>query len=122
MYTTEWKIIIAGSRTFTNQGLLLDKVAHRLLNKIQANITVVSGGAQGADKEGEKLAIARGWSILKMPAEWDRYGKSAGYRRNEEMAVVADELIAFWDGNSRGTKHMIDIMMRARKPTHIFFF
>ena len=44
------------------------------------------------------------------PAQWKKFGKRAGYRRNEQMAEVADALIAFWDGSSRGTKHMIDIM------------
>ena len=48
----------------------------------------------------------------KYPADWDKYGKSAGYRRNEQMADNADSLIALWDGRSRGTKHMIDIAHR----------
>ena len=43
------------------------------------------------------------------PADWKKYGKSAGYVRNSEMAEVAESLIAFWDGKSRGTKNMIDI-------------
>ena len=44
------------------------------------------------------------------PANWNKFGKSAGFRRNEQMAEVADALIAFWDGKSHGTKHMIEIM------------
>lgn len=39
----------------------------------------------------------------------DLYGKSAGYKRNSEMAEIADALIAFWDCSSKGTKDMIDI-------------
>jgi len=48
-----------------------------------------------------------------MSADWDKYGKSAGYKRNEEMAIYSKEdngvLIAFWDEVSKGTKHMIDL-------------
>ena len=53
------------------------------------------------------------------PAQWDKYGKRAGYRRNEQMAEVADGLIAFWDGQSKGTKHMIDIMTEKNLPTKV---
>ena len=42
------------------------------------------------------------------PADWDKYGKRAGYLRNVQMAEYADALLAFWDGESRGTKNMID--------------
>ena len=51
----------------------------------------------------------RGYELQSHPADWDKYGKSAGYRRNKEMAEVADACICFWDGQSKGTKHMIDI-------------
>lgn len=57
---------------------------------------------------GERYGRERNYSIDYFPAEWDRYGKRAGYIRNEEMAKHADALVAFWDGKSRGTKHMID--------------
>ena len=41
------------------------------------------------------------------PAEWEKHGKAAGYKRNARMADNADGLLAVWDGESRGTKHMI---------------
>jgi hypothetical protein len=59
---------------------------------------------------GEKYAKEEGFDLEIYPAQWDKYGKSAGFRRNEQMAKIADALIAFWDGKSHGTKHMIDIM------------
>ena len=71
---------------------------------------IVSGGARGADSLGEKYSDEEGFDLEVYPAQWDKYGKRAGFRRNEQMAEVADALIAFWDGKSHGTKHMIDIM------------
>ncbi len=41
-------------------------------------------------------------------AEWDKYGKSAGYIRNRLIVQESDMIVAFWDGKSKGTKHSID--------------
>lgn len=99
------KVIVAGSRTFTDYELL-----KLTCDNIKTQITeIVSGGARGADKLGEQYAIERDYTIKQFPADWDRWGKSAGYKRNAEMAEYADALIAFWDGSSKGTKHMIDL-------------
>ncbi len=99
------KVIVAGSRTFTDYELL-----KLTCDNIKTQITeIVSGGARGADKLGEQYAIERAYTIKQFPADWDRWGKSAGYNRNAEMAEYADALIAFWDGSSKGTKHMIDL-------------
>jgi len=99
------KVIVAGSRTFTDYELL-KLTCDNIKNKITE---IVSGGARGADKLGEQYAVESGFSIKQFPADWDRWGKSAGYKRNAEMAEYADALIAFWDGSSKGTKHMIDL-------------
>lgn len=99
------KTIIAGSRSITNINIL-----QQALEKIDWKITeVVSGGARGADYLGEVYARDFGIPIKRFLAEWNRYGKSAGYKRNLEMAQYSDALIALWDGESRGTKHMIDL-------------
>lgn len=106
-----FKVIIAGSRGFNNYKLLCEQCNKYLRDKrITHNIIIVSGGARGADKLGEKYAQDEGFSLEIYLAQWDKYGKRAGFRRNEQMAEVADALIAFWDGKSHGTKHMIDIM------------
>ena len=100
------KVIIAGGRDFNDYELLLNTIWPLL--KGDNNIEIVSGGASGADKLGEKFAESFGLPISRFLANWSMYGKSAGPMRNLEMAKYADELIAFWDGKSRGTKHMID--------------
>jgi hypothetical protein len=73
---------------------------------------VVSGTARGVDTLGERWANENNIKVSLWPAQWDIYGKSAGYRRNEQMSNNSDMLIALWDGSSKGTKHMIDIAKR----------
>lgn len=115
-----FKVIIAGSRGFDNYELLKEKCNFFLREKREiCDIVIVSGGARGADKAGEKYAQDEGFSMEIYLAQWDKYGKRAGYRRNEQMAEVADGLIAFWDGQSKGTKHMIDIMTEKNLPTKV---
>lgn len=117
------RIIIAGSRTFNDYNLLkkrcieiiddLYRYGHITEYMGFLDITVVSGTARGADQMGERFAKETQLEVVRMPANWDRDGKSAGYKRNEQMAKYAKEdygvLIAFWDGQSKGTKHMIDL-------------
>lgn len=103
------KVIIAGSRNFTDYNFLAEECNKILAKSVVGIWEVVSGTANGADKLGEKFANENGFAIKRFPADWNKHGKSAGYIRNEEMAKYADALIAFWDGKSKGTKHMIDL-------------
>lgn len=104
-------IIVAGSRTFTDYNLL-----EKTLNKyITPDDTIISGVAKGADMLGIVYSYRYNIKVKRFPAKWDIYGKSAGYKRNLEMANNADMLIAFWNGFSKGTKHMIDIMNNQNK-------
>ena len=111
------RIIIAGSREFSNYSFLKSKVLETITkqNHNPKNYEIISGHARGADMLGEKLAKEMGYSLTIMSANWDKYGKSAGCIRNKEMAKYASEdndcsiLIAFGDGKSKGTKNMINI-------------
>jgi len=103
------KVIIAGSREFNDYNMLCITCDQILKNQDKNQIEIVSGIAKGADLLGEKYANDRNYKLKKFPANWDLYGKSAGYKRNTEMALYADALIAFWDGKSKDTKHMIDL-------------
>lgn len=103
-------VIVAGSRGFVKYVLLRDKLDHMLSNISKTHdIVIVSGTAEGADKLGEQYARERGYEVKQFPADWDKYGKSAGYKRNEQMAEIATACVCFWDGVSRGTMHMINI-------------
>lgn len=101
------KVIIAGSRDFNDYKLLKEKCD--LILSDYNDIEIVSGLARGADKLGERYARENKYLIKPFPADWNKYGISAGYIRNEEMAKYGDFLIAFWDTKSSGTKHMIDL-------------
>ena len=82
--------------------------------------------ARGADQLGERLAEEYNLNLLRMPANWDLYGKRAGYLRNSDMAMYAAKengvLVTFWDGKSRGTKHMIDLAHKHELAVHVVNF
>lgn len=90
-------------------------------NEIIGNrkVTIISGGARGADSLAVRYAKDYGHNLKVMPADWDKHGKSAGYIRNSEMLKLCDGLIAFWDGESTGTGHMIEIARKAGKEVHV---
>ena len=129
----ELRAIIAGSRDFDDFPKLMNSCIdilfkiteqHSDLNKIR----IVSGTARGADQLGEQYAKITGYEVSRFPADWDGLGKRAGYVRNAEMAkyAMADGnygvLIAFWDGKSKGTKHMIDLANRNGLEVHVVRF
>ena len=115
-------VIVAGSREFNEYPLLQKKLDHYLSNYDRTNVTLISGTARGADRLGEQYAGQRGMTLRRFPANWKKYGKSAGFERNMRMSMHADALVAFWDGKSRGTKHMIDIMQKAGKQVKVIDF
>lgn len=100
------KVIIAGSRSFDDYETLKERCNYYLQGF--GDIEIVSGGARGADTLAERYAKEHGYKFTPFSAEWDKYGKSAGFRRNIDMANYGDALIAFWNGKSRGTRHMIE--------------
>ena len=102
-----FKVIIAGTRTFDDYEALKAYADYKL-GQIKEDIEIISGGATGADALGERYAKEKGYLLRRFPADWKQYGRAAGVRRNKEMAQNADALIAFWNGESRGTKNMIE--------------
>ncbi len=116
----ELKLIVAGGREF-NDYHRLSKVLFDYAETITGydSISIVSGMARGADALAYRFAKTHSMPCHEFPANWDKHGKSAGYIRNTEMANFADALVAFWDGKSRGTKHMIETMQKLGKPVQI---
>lgn len=111
------KIIIAGCRDFNNYESAKKCLDMCLPALLLDNIEIVSGGATGADALGERYAIENGYKLTRFTADWDRFGKAAGPIRNEQMAIYANYLIAFWDGASNGTGDMVNRAKRRGIPT-----
>jgi hypothetical protein len=109
------RTIIAGSRNITDYVTILHAISLSWKPTV-----VISGCARGADKLGEEWAIRNNVPIERFPANWNEYGKSAGYRRNVEMSENAEALLAIWDGESKGTKHMIDIAKKKELLVYIY--
>ena len=83
-------------------------------------VIIVSGHARGADSLGERFANELGFPFELHPAKWRLLGKAAGMVRNAEMAKCSDALIAFWDGESRGTRHMINFARKRGLDISVF--
>ena len=100
------RLIIAGSREKKDKEYVLSSITS-LMQGMQVS-EVVSGGCRGVDQFGEEWAQERGIPVRRFLPDWEKHGKAAGPIRNREMAEYGDYLIAFWDGQSKGTRSMIN--------------
>lgn len=108
-------LAIIGSRTFTDYSTLCKFIE----GYTSLGITIggiVSGGAKGADSLAKRYADENGIPLLEFIPNWDKYGKAAGMIRNRDIIDAADEVLAFWDGTSRGTKNSIDYARKKKVP------
>lgn len=109
------KLAIVGSRTFNNYNKLKNE-----LEPYKDNIgEVISGGARGADSLARRWAKENNIMYKEHLADWDLYGKKAGYIRNKKIIKECDGCVAFWDGISKGTKHSIELCEQYNKPVKI---
>lgn len=119
------KLIIAGGRDFTNTNMIIKYMRALATAKLidTADLSIVSGMAGGADTCGIQISERAQLVLHEFPAKWQRADGStdrgAGYKRNTEMAAFGDVLLACWDGQSKGTLHMIQTMHIANKPVYI---
>ena len=114
------RIVIAGSRDYNNYEEAKEFIDFCIQNiKIEHQLVFVSGCCYGADALGERYAKENGYGLELYPADWIKYGKSAGPKRNLKMAELADYVIYFWDRKSTGTKSMIKFAKQLNKPIRI---
>lgn len=111
------KLIVAGSRDFQDKDMLW-----AALDDYKGITQIVSGMSRGADYLGFQYATQHGIPVEKYIPDWENIGRSAGHVRNRQMGDYADELIAFWDGKSPGTKGMIDYMKKLGKPVKVVYY
>lgn len=115
------KLLIAGSRDYPVMGNFLSKMAD-LVTMYGMPSEVVSGNCHtGADKFGEAWAATYNTPVKMFPADWQKHGKAAGPIRNQEMAKYCDRAIIFWDGQSRGSKNMIEELQKQNKPYTVIY-
>ncbi|KKN45590.1 hypothetical protein LCGC14_0681550 [marine sediment metagenome] len=117
------RFAIVGSRTF-NDSILFEGILWDFLRIRRGTIpqdTIISGGAKGADSLAKKYATEESVPYLEFPAEWDKYGKRAGYLRNQTIVDNCDMVLAFWKGVSKGTQDTIEKAKKAKKPTFIVY-
>ena len=107
------KILVCGGRDYHDDSLM-----EQVLDQIQPG-EIIHGGARGADRLAGEYARQRGIPCREYPAQWNRYGKSAGYRRNEQMLREGhpDLVVAFPGG--RGTAHMINTAREQGYPVEV---
>lgn len=109
------RVAIVGSRGFP----ALTQVS-KYVHALSPGTEVVSGGAKGVDETAAKAALACGLTLTEYLPEWDKYGKKAGFIRNGLIVGDADKVVAFWDGESRGTLNTIKKAVKAGKPVEIY--
>lgn len=120
------KIIIAGSRSIELDAEAVESMLLvTLLPKTELgdkykfkDVEWVSGGARGVDASCKKFTEWYKFKYKEFPADWDKYGKSAGHIRNKQMADYADVLLLIWDGESKGSANMKMNMEKLRKPVY----
>lgn len=116
------KLAIVGSRTFNDYPTLLYVVNSIKRDNGYTYTEIVSGGAKGADSLAERYAEQNKITKKIFPADWNRYGKRAGFMRNVDIIDRCDVCICFWDGESHGTKHDIDLCKEKGKVCWIYNF
>jgi hypothetical protein len=109
------RIGIVGSRGFPDL-----QAVRRYVATLPPDTVIVTGGAQGVDMVAESEARLRSLSVVVIPAQWDRYGNKAGPLRNTELVRAIDRLVAFWDGESTGTRHAIAVAEQAKVPVVVY--
>ena len=122
-YQEAFRVIIAGGRDFDDYVYMSTKLNELFNDPNTFNnkaIKVISGMAKGADTLGIRYADENKLTKILFPANWKEYPRIAGFLRNNDMLSVATHLIAFWDGKSNGTKHMIEIAQMKGIPVWVF--
>lgn len=106
---------VVGSRKYPNLQGVRNYIASLPLDTI-----IVSGGAPGVDRTAVTEANRLGLKTIVYAADWNRYGKQAGFLRNTTIVEASEKLVAFWDGESHGTLDSITKAVKAGKMVEIY--
>lgn len=112
-------LLIAGSRSFNDYEFLKEKI-----DSLTANVKItkiITGGEIGTDQLAEQYAKEKNIKVEIKKPRW-KIGRSAGYLRNEDMVRNSNSVICFWDGRSRGTKHILQLAEAYKIQRRIIYF
>ena len=112
-------VCINGSRGLHNIKLVYAAMERAAKQGIVPSV-IISGGAPGVDTLAYQYANENQIEFQEFRADWKKHGKSAGYIRNDEMLGELDALVSVWDGQSRGTKHLVDLAYRNEKRVCVY--
>ncbi len=112
------RLAVVGSRDFPYRWMVYEYLSHQRLGYKAAD-RVVSGGAKGVDSWAADWALESGVETTVFLPDWEKYGKSAGYRRNVDIINEATRVVAFQYNNSKGTQHSIDLAKKHGKPCEV---
>lgn len=105
------KLAIIGTRTL---------VIENLKKHISKGVTeIVSGGARGVDRQAADFAKTHGIKLTEFLPDYARFGKGAPLKRNVQIAEYADEVLAFWNGKSKGTLFTIELFKKLNKKVEV---
>ena len=110
------RIAIVGGRDFFDYDLLKKSI------QFNHGDTIISGGAKGADRLARRFAYDNYLTLIEHHPEWEKYGKRAGFIRNELIIKDAYKVYAFWDGCSNGTANSISIAKKLNKDLEIIHY
>ena len=113
------RITIGGCRDFNDYEIFKEFVKEYIEGLNDKEIVILSGHCTGTDLMAERYAWENGYETELYPAQWDKYGRAAGPKRNKEMIDKSDCVLAFWDGKSRGTGNHIETAKRLSKHVEI---
>jgi YspA, cpYpsA-related SLOG family len=118
------RLLVCGSRTWNDYRLLRRTLEATIAQHQAEQVTIIEGGARGADRMAGHLACLHGWGLEVYPARWQQEGRAAGFRRNARMLREGrpELVVAFTVGPleaSRGTADMVRRARAAGVPVHI---
>lgn len=122
-YRKASRVIVAGGRDFDDYKMMKEKLDYLFFTSGEFDampIKIISGMAEGADTLAIRYADEQKMTKILFPANWKYNRRLAGFLRNEDMLRIATHLVAFWDGQSHGTKHIIDLARGKSIPTWVF--
>lgn len=103
------RLAVVGSRGITDKKLIWGEIDAYIHEVGEACDLIISGGARGVDSIAEAWADANSVPTSIWLADWDKFGKSAGYRRNMDIIAESTHVLAIYDGQSKGTMHSIKL-------------